>query len=203
MIYNERLSNDTKEISRMLFDCEDYTLKSDFNVANTMNASVTEYVDHFSATNIELYAASTLYYPGLSMEFYYWVTDRLGSVIDGAAADNTTITLTDGSFVTMLYIDSNGECQNCDDGVMLSELSIADNIGDNYTLTFAADNDRLILGLKEVTFNVTGCPVGYGADSNNNTCTVCGALTYNMEENFVRNCLSCEVGEDDPGDNDR
>ena len=203
MIYNERLTNDTKEISRMLFDCEDYTLKSDFTVANTMNASVTEYVDHFSATNIEMYAAFHEYYPGLSMEFYYWVTDRLGTVIGDAAAENTMIILTSGSFVSMLYIDQNGECQNCDEGIMLSELSIADNIGDNYTLTLVADNDRLILGLKEVTFNVTGCPIGYGADSNNNTCTVCDTATYNIEENFVRNCLSCEVGDDDPGDNDR
>jgi len=39
--------------------------------------------------------------------------------------------------------------------------------------------------------------VGYGADSNNNTCTVCDTFTYNIEDDFIRECIYC-----DPDDNE-
>ena len=42
VIYNERLLNDTNEISRLLLDCDAFEFESDFSVKNTMNSSVTD-----------------------------------------------------------------------------------------------------------------------------------------------------------------
>ena len=142
-------------------------------------------------------SAESKYFPGFTETFNYTVTDRRGTVIDEVTATNTTIMMFDDSFVTLLYIDGDGVCQNCEDGVLLSEISVAENLGENITFQLEADNNRLLLGQSEITFNITGCPIGYGADSNNNTCTVCDTFTYNVEDNFVRNCLSC-----DPDDNE-
>ena len=96
----------------------------------------------------------------------------------------------------MLHIDGDGECQNCEDGVILSEVSISTHYGDNYTLNLMVDNNRLLLGQNEITFNVTGCPIGYGADSSNNTCSLCDTFYYNVDDDYVGQCLSC-----DPDDN--
>ena len=196
VIYNERLSTDSSELSRLLIDCDDFELESDFAVNRSMSSSVTDYVDHFSATLITLYPNSTSYYPGYSETFDYVVTDRLGTVVE-AKVTSTYMKLSHESFSSYLSIDKYGDCQNCEDGVLLSEISISSDFGTNYTLDVLANTDSFIMSTETITFNITGCPVGYGADSNNNTCTVCDTFTYNIEDNFVRNCLSC-----DPDDND-
>ena len=195
VIYNDRLSNDNESISRLLIDCNDFELDSDFTVESAM---ITAFVDHFSAALIQIHSASSSYYPGESMLFSYTVTDRVGNVIDGGVAPNTTITLSSNAFVGLLWIDADGYCQICEEGVWLSDISIeGGDVGDEYTLEMATDNNQLVLGQNEVTFNVTGCPLGFGADSDNFTCTVCDAFTYNIESDFVGECSSC-----DPDDNE-
>ena len=83
----------------------------------------------------------------------------------------------------------------------LNVVSIAGYFGEQYTLQISMDNNRLILAHKEITFNVTGCPRGYGvsAPDLNYTCSVCDAATYNIMEDFVRQCHSCDP-EDNPGE---
>ena len=196
MRYNERLKGNESEISRLLIDCDDHTHLSDFDVQYTMVSEVTDYVDHFSASVMTIYPNSTDYYPGYSMTFDYVVTDRLEIEINDVFIA-TTLDLSHGSFSSLLSIDENGDCQNCEDGVLFSEISIESHFGTNYTMNIQSDTDNFILNTKSVTFNVTGCPIGYGADSNNNTCTVCDIFTYNFDDDFVESCSSC-----DPNDND-
>ena len=59
-------------------------------------------------------------------------------------------------------------------------------------MTLSTNNELLVLAETELTFNITGCPIGYGADSNNLTCTVCDTDKYNIDGDFVRECLSCD-----------
>ena len=76
-------------------------------------------------------------------------------------------------------------------------MSIANNVGKNYTLRIGIDNEQLILTENELIFEVTGCPMGYGADSKNVSCAVCGTDEYNMDNNFVDQCFDCNP-EDNP-----
>lgn len=167
--YNERFSNDTSLINRLMLDFNDFegdddrrrlAFETDFTAEYSMESAATEYVDHFSATKIELFPESTSYYPGFTEMFDYLVTDRLGNIIVNATAESTSIQLTSGPFTSLLHIDDDGFCQNCLDGVTLSEISIASNVGDNYTLQLTADNNMLILEPNEITFDITGCPIG-------------------------------------------
>ena len=76
---------------------------------------------------------------------------------------------------------------------MFSDLSIEDDVGSSYTLALSTDNELLVLAETELTFNITGCPIGYGSDSNNLTCTVCDSNKYNIDDSFVRECLTCDA----------
>ena len=180
---NERLEWNDTEISRLLIDCGDHTHQSDFDVEYAMDSSKTDTVTHFSATKISVYANSTDYYPGYSMTFDFVVTDRLGIQVE-AAVTSTNIKLSHDSFSSLLSIDRYGDCQNCEDGVLMSEVSISTDVGSNYTLSLSGNGDEFILDTETIVLNVTGCPVGYGADSNNNTCTVCDTFTYIRQFNF-------------------
>lgn len=123
VIHNDRLQGDSANISGLLIDCAAFDFGQDFAIQNTMDSASTKYVDHLSATMIWVHPNSTAYYPGLSEKFTYSVGDRIGNVIDGEMVTNITITLSSHSFVSLLWIDANGHCQNCD-GVLFNDLSV-------------------------------------------------------------------------------
>ena len=75
-------------------------------------------------------------------------------------------------------------------------MSIVEYYGAEYTLDVSMDNDQFVLTDDEMTFNVSGCPIGYGVKSVNFTCSVCDTFTYNIEDEYVGECHSC-----DPDDN--
>ena len=169
VIHNERMEN-ISEISRLSIDCGSFELLDEFNVSHSMSAEVTEYVAFMSASQISIEPKSLDYYPGLNMEFNYSVMDRMGNIIQNETLDNETdIQLIGGSFATSLTISAGGVCVNCEEGVMFSDLSISGDVGSEYTLELSSDNDQLVLAQSELTFNITGCPIRYGADSNNLT----------------------------------
>ena len=195
VIYNDRLANDSSMISRLMIECADFEIEG--NDQSTMDSAATALVDHFSATTFWVYTDLYSVYPGLSVPFNYSVTDRLGNLIyDGGR--NTTFSLSSGSFSSSLWIDEDGHCALCEEGVWFSDLSIADNLGDIYPLHISLAGNELVLGQNEFTFNVTGCPTGFGVDSVNFTCSICGLDEYNIEDDFVRECLSCDP-DDNPG----
>ena len=206
VILNERMTNDSTLISRLLIDCESVGYDDEFADQITMESAATSSVDHFSATTFDLYASTTSYYPGLSATFNYTVSDRLGNVIPDDLAENTTIALTvaEDSFVSLLVIDEDGECQICREGVWLSAVSLESSVGDNYTVDLSLPttsgndrtaNDRLVLRESQLTFEITGCPASFGADPNNFTCTQCGHDEYNIDDHHVRECMPCDSTE--------
>ena len=77
-------------------------------------------------------------------------------------------------------------------GMWFSDVSIINHFGKEYTVSISMDNDHLVLAQSSTTFNVTGCPIGFGVKSVNFTCSLCDAFTYNIQENFVRECHSCD-----------
>ena len=79
-------------------------------------------------------------------------------------------------------------------GLWFSDVSISEHFGKTYTLYISMDNNRFILAKNELTFNVTGCPRGYGvsAPTLNYTCSLCDKDYYNIMNEFVRQCHSCD-----------
>ena len=134
-------------------------------------------MDHFSATKLDIAPLVLEYYPGLSVEFSYFVTDRLGNIIPDEMATSTEVRLETASFVSLLWIDYWGTCKICEEGVLLSDLSIANDIGTVYEMNVSTDNDYLLLSDFTVSFEIIGCPIGYGSDSNNNSCDICDTLS--------------------------
>merc|ERR1719474_2160363 len=193
VLYNERLDDDLTEISRLTIDCDDFEPLGKFNVSRVTDAPSSDTVGFMSASLILIEPSSYDYYPGLSQKFNYSVTDRNGNLVaNGSVGDVTEIQLTGGTFVASLTIEEDGFCSSCIEGVMFSDLSIDEDVGSEYTLALSTDNELLVLSQSEITFSITGCPVGYGSDSNNYTCTVCDSDTYNIEDGFVRECLDCD-----------
>ena len=188
MLHNDRLLNDTERFARLQIDCVN-AVSDGFDVANTMDSETAEYVNHLSATMIEIVSNSSTYYPGELQQIDYMVTDRMGNVIDTALA-NTTIMLEGDTFTSELYVDGDGVCDSCG-GIWLNDVSISNNVGMNYSLQIDTDNEELILTESELIFEVTGCPMGYGADSKNVSCTACTTNTYNVDDNFIGECFDC------------
>ena len=189
LIANDRLMNGTENIARLHIECVG-AVTDGFDIANTMDSEATEYVNHLSASVLEIVSNSSTYYPGELQQIDYFVTDRLGNVAGSDLAGNTTIYLVGDSFLSSLYIDENGICDSCG-GIWISDVSIANSVGRNYTLQIYADSNQLVLMDNELIYEVRGCPIGYGADSMNVSCAVCGTTTFNMDHNFVGQCKEC------------
>lgn len=194
VIYNDRLSNDSSMISRMMIVCQSFDAEDvDFNEQHTLDSTATAFVDHFSATTLWVLPGSSSYFPGMNMVLNLTVTDRLGNVIEDEVMQNTIITMEASSFVSVLSVDENGHCEICEEGVWLSAISMDDNYDDEYTLQITMDNDQFVLGQSEFVLYITGCPVGYGVDSDNYTCDICNVGEYNIEDVSVRECSSCHL----------
>lgn len=198
LILDERLSTDSAVISRLLMECTDFEVGGIFNVENAQSLELTVFVDHLSASRLHFAANQTMeYHPGFSVPFNYAITDRLGNVIDGAdfvgSGNLTEIRLATDSFLGIVEIEDDGECPLCAEGIVFSEVLLARDVGLQYTVQIAMADALLVLEQTAMTFNVTGCPSGYGADSNNLSCTLCGAGHYNIDRHSVRNCLDCDA----------
>ena len=196
MIRNDRLVNETENIAHLQIECVD-AVSDGFDIANTMDSETTDYVHHLTATMIEIVSNSSTYYPGELQQIDYVVTDRLGNVAESDLASNTTVFLMGDSFISTLYIDENGICDSCG-GIWLSDVSIANSIGRNYTLQIYAESDQLVLADKELVYEVTGCPIGWGADSNNYSCAICERDSYNADNGLVGRCHDCDP-DNNPG----
>lgn len=115
VIANDRLSNNSTMIYRLIMECGDFEISDDFNVEYIWESAVTQYVDHFSAVKIQIYPESTSYFPGQYAKFNYLLTDRLGNVIEDNIIKNTTVTLSSNSFSGSLWINGDGDCPLCEE----------------------------------------------------------------------------------------
>ena len=190
VIHNDRLAINHAMISWLMFECESSEIGEENKLLSTLSSENTIFVDHFSASTLWFEALSTSYFPGGDAMFNYTVSDRLGNQVDGERAENTTIQLYSDSFVSYFGIDAEGHCQICEEGVWFSSISV-DSDFDFYTLHISMDNELFVLQQNTITFNITGCPSGYGVGDRDAFCSICDPGTYNLEEDGVTECNSC------------
>ena len=123
--------------------------------------------------------------------FNYTVRDRLGNVIGGERAENMTLEISGESFVSLLQFDDGGHCQICEEGLWLSSISV-DSDFTEYTLQISMDSNNLVLGQSDIVLDITGCPAGYGVASDEVLCSICDVGTYNLDDDVLRKCNSCD-----------
>eukprot|EP01084_Bolivina_argentea_P002505 4628_1 len=188
VLYEDVLFNNTQYVSAILFDLRSY---------NSSLQHKLNYVYHSSPMRLFFNSYSTSYYPGKLLKFQWNITDRFGNHIDIVEnkLNNVTVTtqINGDAFSTELVINEAGECPLCETGVLINDISIEDNIGDVYHLNLKILDSVLILYSSTISLNITGCPARYGSDSNNFTCTICETNHYNLHENNVENCKSCDI----------
>eukprot|EP01083_Nonionella_stella_P153573 493655_1 len=65
-------------------------------------------------------------------------------------------------------------------------------------MQLSVENDILVLDSEELSVNITGCPIGYGSDGNNFTCSVCDRDYFNLVKDNVNYCTPCD-SDNNPG----
>eukprot|EP01084_Bolivina_argentea_P136517 240423_1 len=194
--YNDRLSTDKQFISALWIHCHDtlnptiYSIKSKLN--QTMNSNNTKLVDHLSITklNFTTLTSNNSYYPGDLIKFQYHVTDRLDTVFSYNFTDKLTVNLTFKTFTATTEIEVTG-CPICENGLLINDVSLSDNIGEQYTINISVENKLFIPTNPSLLVNIIGCAIGYSPDHHNFTCVICNTGYYNLKSNNVKDCLNC------------
>eukprot|EP01083_Nonionella_stella_P072417 195303_1 len=189
---NDRLTGNVQYISKLVIHCG-----SDSKWGASNDLSHVQMVQHSIGYKIDFFPKSSSYYPGQLLQFGYQITDRFGNRITNNVtfAADIIIHIESDVFTTIVSIKPNGKCPICDNGLMISAISIYDNIGDIFTMTIYLDQDTIAAQYKNISLQIIGCPSGYGPDSNNFTCTLCASGSYNLLPNNVENCKICDAAQ--------
>eukprot|EP01083_Nonionella_stella_P025231 69516_1 len=191
---NERLTNQTNAISKLSIQCLHSYYIFPETLQPVMHAQQTQFVHHLSASKLIMNPTFRLYFPGQLLRFEYRITDRTGNDVDFIPTDGITVDLEleSGSFRTQLYIDKLGKCLLCDKGALIYSVSIQDSLRERLLMQLSVESNILVLDSEELSVNITGCPIGYGSDENNFTCSVCDADYFNLFDGSVNSCSSCD-----------
>eukprot|EP01083_Nonionella_stella_P046425 124337_1 len=184
---NDRLHSDIGYISNLLFKCGDDD--GQYKISTTQSRLVRT-VDHLAAVQINITAEGTTYYPGQSLTFDYEIMDRFDNDIPVYSSGLISILLTGQFFSTNLYIDQNGDCVDCDNGIVINTLSLESNYNETFIMDISVD-DVLYATNAQLTLDVIGCPLGYGPDSHDITCIECAEGYFNQLTNNIDPCRSC------------
>ena len=183
-------TNDTKFATAILFDIGSFD--SGFIWKNTSQSLQSNYVDNSQPAKLYFNSNSTSYYPGEALKFEWYITDKFGKKIN--ITDNTVrIQLNGDTFSSEVIIDETGQCLLCETGVLINEISINQDVGAIYDVNIEVIDNVLILDEDIISLDITGCPIGYGSDANNFTCSVCDTDFYNLNEDNVDKCKSCDI----------
>eukprot|EP01084_Bolivina_argentea_P006728 12738_1 len=203
VIYNDRLRNDVDYVSKLLISCNIDEIRNDTNTVNVMNASITTSVDHFSITKLIFFAKSDTYFPGQSVDFDYFITDKFGNNIsDNAMFYNFTYLSSTTLVIAMennhelglsveFAVDQFGACSVCNNGIRIPAINLQKDLGTTFHLSLSLQHSVLFLSNKFLSLNVIGCGVGYGASSNGYICDVCDFGTFNLKPNNTETCNIC------------
>eukprot|EP01083_Nonionella_stella_P098536 277138_1 len=185
VVHNDRLSNNTFAISRLHIHCGDNGWALDSGWNKSMDSNRTQLVNHLHATKINFTPKSLWYYPGGLLQFEYTISDMLNNEID-YDANGLLIRLHSNAFFTdinLKYVDTTG--------ILLTDVSIADNIGDEYAIFVEVLQGLFVAEYTMITLHIIGCPMGFGPDANNFTCIACNTDSYNLINGNVEQCISC------------
>eukprot|EP01083_Nonionella_stella_P066591 175475_1 len=187
LISNRRLSYDTQYISHLLIRDQNTS-----SVDELTAISETQLVDHLSPVKINLTTLSTTYYPGQTVAFKYNILDKHSNSIAYNSSASIVVRLVGGSFSEDVTIISDGTCVVCEAGLVLNSIDIQHNLATTFTVDVSVENDALYPINNQLSFDVIGCPIGYGADPNNLTCIECAIGYYNLLPNNLNKCNSCD-----------
>eukprot|EP01083_Nonionella_stella_P087722 244128_1 len=87
-----------------------------------------------------------------------------------------------------LIINENGECPQCDDGILFSALTVA-LVGNNYSFDSSVENHQL-LPSSAMDITVVNCPIGHGSTTTS-VCDVCKEGYFNLFDDDNNMCYYC------------
>eukprot|EP01084_Bolivina_argentea_P221127 374601_1 len=187
--HNDRLSTNHRWISLLYIDCSNDG--SHGHLDKTMTSWSTGYVSHLSAVQVQVIPNSTSYYPGKLLTFDHVIMDRIGNIINYTGSSGFGITLQGSTFSTELQVQDNGDCPNCKTGIIITSLQVTDKVN-IFKFTISINDDKFYAANDEILLNITGCPKMFGVGEGNYTCTECNTDNYNLIENSVDKCKSCD-----------
>eukprot|EP01083_Nonionella_stella_P008944 25907_1 len=185
VLHNDRLSDNIEGVARLRIICDDVS-SNGYTSNQTLDSNHTRLVEHFSATKLN-FSAESSYYPGELLHFEYHITDILGNIIDyPLPEDGLVVQLHSNRFSTQLNINHLES-----HAILLTDVSINNNAGDEYDIYVDLEKNLLVSEYPMIALNITGCPMGFGPDSNNISCVVCNTDSYNLIRNNVERCSPC------------
>eukprot|EP01084_Bolivina_argentea_P049841 91670_1 len=224
VICNERLINKANIISKLLMygsyaiprwketswnDYNDYYITmSDFynhtddeiyppNLFAEEKKSMTlldpQFVQYLLPIKFTMATVSQSYYPGQRLELNYDIFDVLNNFVN--FSEHINVILTGNTFFTQVEIDEKGACEFCKKGILIDVLTIKKNLTQTYDIDVFIDIDTLVPIPPKLSVVIIGCPIGYEPDENNISCTKCNNGYYNLLDENVNECISCD--EDD------
>ena len=161
------------------------------DLIESLNSSVTSYINHLSPIQLNLSANSPYYYPGQSLTFHYNIMDKIGTKISINNISRLGINIETNSFSTALEIEQDGLCPFCNDGISINTISIEDDIGKELRIYYSIDNKNLLTTNSYLYLDIVGCPIMYNPTVNNYTCIPCNTDYYNLYPNNIQYCKSC------------
>eukprot|EP01084_Bolivina_argentea_P291168 500396_1 len=190
LVYNQRLAINEAEISKLLLHCAPITSNASMELAETLSWNNTKYVQHLSITKVNVTPSYYLYSPGDILNFTYNFMDIYGNIIRYNSSNAISIDLTRDTFSLTLKIEED-ECFVCDVGVILYDVSLKDDIGDQYNMTITVKDNMLIAAESVMSLDIVGCYIRYGATSNKYQCQMCPFGKYNLFSNNSNECFQC------------
>ena len=189
LLQNSRLSDVPQYIASLSLTCTDdevdYLVKS-------MDMLFTSYVHHLSQAQLTLYM-DLEYYPGKILTFHHQMSDKLGNNISATYIAPLSITIDTMAYSTILLLLEDNTCPLCDDGILINTISVENHVGGNLSLTASIPDDTLYLANCETILKVTGCPIMYGASDNKDTSIQCNIGYFNIDQENVAPCSSCDL----------
>eukprot|EP01084_Bolivina_argentea_P124583 220759_1 len=197
LIYNQRYNRHSNYIAKLMVKCNENYNTSTLELIKSLNAPSTQMVDHFSTTKLNIYTINSTYSPGTLLHFDYQMTDILGNIVNTINITNNysliaTVNNTDLSLYVTITIGKHGECDICENGIILFGANLLDKLGGPYNVKVQLKTPYLLLENEHIYLDIVGCPIGYGATENKYQCEKCAATKYNLQTNNTNQCLPCD-----------
>eukprot|EP01084_Bolivina_argentea_P167090 290062_1 len=203
MHYNNRLKDNQDVIAKLMIICDE---KKQSNSAS----DYLEQIEHLTATKVMLQPSSTSYFPGEYMQFTYKIMDRYSNIIsqnetlsffNRLLPDSITMTaVLENKYLqssVKLYADKKGaisnveNCALCVDGAPIPEINLVNHIGKTFNFSVQLQSKVLSLVNNYIPFYISGCPIGYGADTEGYFCDICDDGKFHLEPNNASPCNPC------------
>lgn len=161
-----------------------------FSSVSLLDVDAVSHVKHAAPVALLLELKSS-FFPGDSLRFSFIVLDQFQSEINDFESDVSltgSIIAPDVEFQSRIAFEG-GNCLSCERGLRISDITL-DHVGQSFTLQVRDTDD--LLTVNNLSFTVTGCPVGYGTISGA-YCFRCSENQFQLESDSKKSCSLCDV----------